>query len=83
MPSKIEYYKQMVLPFTDTRQKNFSAIKDIALSDPYYAFFATYEIQRSSYEGACVFTSSKQDILYNDGALAFKKGSHFVPLFTY
>ncbi|XP_047735560.1 glutamate receptor ionotropic, kainate glr-3 [Hyalella azteca] len=82
-PSYVKLYEQLVEPHKDTQSRNFTALKLSALRDPYFAVLATYEVQRSSYDGGCLLANSKLDLMFNDGAFAFRKGSHFVPLFSY
>ncbi|KAF2357144.1 Ionotropic glutamate receptor, partial [Trinorchestia longiramus] len=82
-PSYINLYERLVLPYSDTQDRNFSKLKLRALSDPYFSLLATYEIQRSTHDGSCLLVHSKFDVMYNNGAYAFTRGSHFVPLFNY
>lgn len=84
-PAWLPYYDKLVKPNRDidTEDRNFTRLKNLGLEDPYFAFIATYEVQRSTYSGACSLGHTKQDVMYNDGSLALKKESPLTPLFSY
>ena len=72
----------MVNPHENTLAKNNEELRNISLHDPYYGFVASYEIQTLDYTGACIFKTAKQQLIDNDGAFAFIKGSPYTHLFN-
>lgn len=79
----LKYYNSLVEPYSDTQDRSFDVLFQRALSDPEFVTIATYEIQRSTYDGGCLLRAAKQDLSYNDGALAFPKDSPYPSIFTY
>ena len=75
-------WDNMIKPYDNTLAKNYDMMRNISFHDPYYAFVASYELQIMDYIGACNYKTAKQNILYNDGALGFIKGSPYTQLFN-
>ena len=79
----VKYYNSLVAPFADTKDRNFYALRQRAIEDPKFAIIASYEVQRSTYDGACKLQHAKQDLLFNDGAFAFPINSPYMPVFSF
>ena len=82
MPRLRPVWNKLIKPYPDTLASSYGEMRNTSLRDPYYAFIGSYEFQRLDYIGTCSYKVARQKIKFNDGAIAFPKGSMYTRLFN-